>query len=60
MPQLGPISRRDLIAYLQVLHFTGPHLGRNHASMRGRGRRVTIPNPHRGDISMDLIARILR
>ena len=60
MPRLGPIKRGELISYLHSLDFTGPHPGRTHAFMVGRGRRVRLPNPHRGDISTSLLLRILR
>ncbi len=28
--------------------------------MRCAGKRVTVPNPHEGDIGTDLLSRILR
>jgi predicted RNA binding protein YcfA (HicA-like mRNA interferase family) len=59
MPLLGPISRTDLVHHLRALGFTGPYSGRTHAFMLGRGRRVHLPNPNRGDISTGLLARIL-
>ncbi len=60
MPPFGPTSRRDLIAALRALGFTGPYAGGNHEYMRGRSRRVPLPNPHQGDISRNLLTRILR
>lgn len=60
MPRFGPISRRDLVICLRNLGLDGPSPGGNHEYMEGRGRRVRIPNPHRGDVSVDLLARILR
>ena len=60
MPVFGPVSRRDLIHHLRDLGFDGPHPGRRHQVMR-RGRlQISIPNPHRGDISRPLLAEILR
>ncbi len=63
MPSFGPISRRDLIAGLRALGFSGPYAGGNHQYMRCgglAGRRVALPNPHQGDIGRGLLARILR
>jgi predicted RNA binding protein YcfA (HicA-like mRNA interferase family) len=60
MPPFGPIRRRDLIAALRKLGFTGPFSGGRHEFMRRVDLVLTIPNPHRGDIGRDLLARILR
>ena len=60
MPRLGPIGREDLIFYLKRLGFEGPYSGRKHQFMvRGRFR-LTIPNPHRKEIGISLLNRILR
>lgn len=60
MPPFGPISRRDLIAALRLAGFEGPRPGAKHAVMiRGR-RYLRIPNPHRADLSKDLLSRLLR
>jgi len=60
MPPFGPISRQKLIAYLRQAGFEGPVAGSRHAMMWRESRRVAIPNPHRGEIGRDLLARILR
>jgi predicted RNA binding protein YcfA (HicA-like mRNA interferase family) len=60
MPAIGPIKRRELIAYLRALGFDAPVSGGDHQYMRGRGRKLRIPNPHMDDISRGLLARILR
>jgi predicted RNA binding protein YcfA (HicA-like mRNA interferase family) len=60
MPAFGPIRRRDLIVALRKLGFTGPFSGGRHEFMRRADLVLTIPNPHRGDIGRDLLARILR
>ncbi|MBM3327719.1 MAG: type II toxin-antitoxin system HicA family toxin [Calditrichaeota bacterium] len=59
---MKPISRRDLIYRLKRLGFTGPFAGGRHDQMRraDEGFRIPIPNPHRGDISVDLLKKILR
>ena len=59
MPAFGPISRRDLIAYLREIGFDGPYTRSGHPYMAKDRIKVTIPNPHRGDISRRLLATIL-
>ncbi|HEY8691569.1 MAG TPA: type II toxin-antitoxin system HicA family toxin [Chloroflexota bacterium] len=59
MPRLGPVKRDDLIRYFQQLGFDEPRYS-GHAFMRGRGRKVKIPNPHEGGISAGLLRHILR
>ena len=60
MPPFGPIHRRDLIRNLRRLGFEGPFSGGKHQFMVRRDVTVRIPNPHRGDIGVGLLARILR
>ena len=60
MPQLGPVRRSELISRLRQLGFEGPFAGGKHQFMLGRGRRLTLPNPHLGDIGPALLVRILR
>jgi predicted RNA binding protein YcfA (HicA-like mRNA interferase family) len=60
MPPFGPIRRRDLIRNLGRLGFEGPFSGGKHQFMVRRDVTVRIPNPHRGDIGVGLLARILR
>jgi len=60
MPSFGPIKRKDLIHYLRELGFEGPYVGGKHQYMVRGESRLAIPNPHQGDISRDLLARILR
>lgn len=60
MPPFGPISRDQLVAYLRRLGFDGPHPGGKHQYMVRDATRLRVPNPHRGDIGRDLLARILR
>lgn len=60
MPRFGPVSRRDLIRGLQTLGFDGPYSGGKHQFMIRREHTVRVPNPHQGDISRELLARILR
>ena len=66
MPRLTPVSRREFIRRLRALGFTGPHVGGRHQFLL-KGERVlgpvsrrARPNPHRGDISVALLTRLLR
>jgi len=58
---LRPCSRREFIRKLRALGFAGPFAGGNHQFMSKKDRlSVRVPNPHQGDISVDLIKRILQ
>ena len=60
MPRLGPVKRQDLIRYLKQLGFEGSYSGGKHQFMiRGR-RTLSLPNPHRGEIGIGFLTRILR
>jgi len=60
MPVFGPISRKDLVRYLRKMGFDGPYSGGKHQFMLKGDVTLIIPNPHKGDISRELLARILR
>jgi predicted RNA binding protein YcfA (HicA-like mRNA interferase family) len=60
MPRFGPVARRDLIRNLRAAGFSGPDAAGKHQIMRRCDVTISIPNPHLGDISADLLARILR
>ena len=60
MPRLGPIKRQDLIRYLKQLGFEGPYSGGKHPFMLKGDRTLRIPNPHRSEIGVSLLTRILR
>jgi predicted RNA binding protein YcfA (HicA-like mRNA interferase family) len=60
MARLTPVSRRELIQRLKQLGFEGPYTGGRHEFMLRETQRLILPNPHRGDISADLLARLLR
>ncbi|OWY63483.1 hypothetical protein B7486_52885 [cyanobacterium TDX16] len=60
MPPFGPIKRRELIRYLQQLGFPEPFSRGKHQHMKRGDLTLIIPNPHQGDISRELLARILR
>jgi predicted RNA binding protein YcfA (HicA-like mRNA interferase family) len=60
VPSLGPISRRNLISTFRKLGFDGPYSGGKHEFMIRGDVTVRLPNPHRGDIGVALLSRILR
>ena len=60
MPAWGAVKRRDLVAGLRALGFQGPFSGGKHEFMVHTDLVLTIPNPHRGDISVALLALVLR
>ncbi len=60
MPPIGPTKRKDLIYYLRQAGYSGPMKGSDHEVMVRGTRTIRIPNPHKGDISKDLLLRLLR
>lgn len=60
MPRFGPIKHNDLIDYLKQLKFDGPYVGGKHQLMRRGAVTIRLPNPHRGDIGREWLARLLR
>ncbi|MFP4067912.1 MAG: type II toxin-antitoxin system HicA family toxin [Spirochaetaceae bacterium] len=60
MSRLTPVSREELIRRLRRLGFEGPFKGGKHQFMLRRQLRLTLPNPHKQTISVDLLKRILR
>ncbi|MBP6440762.1 MAG: type II toxin-antitoxin system HicA family toxin [Caldilineaceae bacterium] len=45
---------------MQSLGFDGSYAGGSHEFMLRNGRRLILPNPHRNQVSVDLLARLLR
>jgi len=60
MPTFGPIKRKDLLKALKQAGFEGPYAGGKHEFLVKEELRLVIPNPHQGEISKDLLVRILR
>jgi predicted RNA binding protein YcfA (HicA-like mRNA interferase family) len=60
MPKLSPVKWSELVKRLRALGFEGPFAGGKHPYMIKGDLVLTIPNPHRREISPDLLARILR
>jgi len=60
MSKLAPVSFSELVRKLRALGFKGPFGGGKHLFMVKEDLRLTVPNPHRQDIGVDLLKRILR
>lgn len=60
MPRLHPIQRVELITRLELFGYNGPHSGGKHQFMIRGNVRLVLPNPHKKDISVDLLKRIIR
>ncbi len=60
MPAFGSIKRKDFIRALKDAGFEGPHSGGKHEFMVKGNLRLTLPNPHQGEIGRDLLSRILK
>ena len=55
-----PVKHREMLRRLRVLGWSGPQQKGAHPFMTKAGRRLTVPNPHRGDIDWHLMKRILQ
>jgi predicted RNA binding protein YcfA (HicA-like mRNA interferase family) len=60
MPPFKPIKRQELIRQLKKLGFSAPKSGGKHQYMVKGQLKLFIPNPHQGDFSKSLLAKILR
>jgi predicted RNA binding protein YcfA (HicA-like mRNA interferase family) len=60
MPPFGPIKRKELVKALKQAGFEGPFAGGKHEFLVKGELRLVLPNPHQGEISRELLARILR
>jgi predicted RNA binding protein YcfA (HicA-like mRNA interferase family) len=60
MPIFSSIKRKDLVSALKQTGFDGPHAGGKHEFMVKGNLRLTLPNPHQGEIGKDLLSRILK
>ena len=57
---MKPISYKDFIRKQKDIGFEGPFSGGKHQYMIKGNIRLTLPNPHRKEISIDLLIRLLR
>ncbi|MDH5364254.1 MAG: type II toxin-antitoxin system HicA family toxin [Dehalococcoidia bacterium] len=60
MAELSPVSWAELIRRLRKLGFEGPYRGGKHPYMIKGSLVLTIPNPHRREIGVALLSRILK
>ncbi|MGA0555730.1 type II toxin-antitoxin system HicA family toxin [Larkinella sp. VNQ87] len=60
MSPFKSIKRSDLIYFLPQAGFTGPESGGKHQFMLKGNLKLTIPNPHQGEISVGLLGRLLK
>jgi hypothetical protein len=60
VPFFGATSRRDFIKFLRKAGFDGPFVGGRHEFVVRDKYQVRLPNPHTGDISKDLMVRLLK
>ena len=60
MAKLSPISWSNLVKKLKQFGFNGPYQGGKHPYMVKGDLVLTLPNPHRKEIGIDLLIRILR
>jgi predicted RNA binding protein YcfA (HicA-like mRNA interferase family) len=59
--RLLPCSRLEFIRKLRRLGYDGPFAGGRHSYMtKVDCPTATVPNPHEGEISVGLLAKILR
>ena len=54
-----PIKHRELVRRFRLLGWQGPWQKGKHPFLVKDGRRLTIPNPHQGDVDWTLTKRIL-
>jgi len=55
-----PIKHRELLRRFHKLGWSGPQQRGKHPFLVKNERRLTIPNPHDGDIDWSLMKRILK
>ncbi len=60
MAELRPVAWQDLIKRLNRLGFDGPYHGGKHPYMINGNLVLTVPNPHRKEIGVPLLVKILK
>ena len=60
MVRVTPVDWKKFVKRLRQLGFDGPYQEGKHPYMIKGDLILTIPNPHDGDIGIDLLTRILR
>ena len=60
MAKLSPISWSNPVKKLKKFGSDGPYYGGKHPYMVKGDLVLTLPNPHRKEVGIDLLIRILR
>lgn len=60
MARLAAVNWTELVRGLRKSGFDGPFQGGKHPYMIKGDLVLTLPNPHRNEISIDLLTRILK
>ncbi|KFD40473.1 hypothetical protein HX99_00660 [Peptococcaceae bacterium SCADC1_2_3] len=60
MAKISPVSWTELVRHLKELGFDGPYQSGKHPYMIKVNLVLAIPNPHRKEIDVDLLLRILK
>lgn len=60
MSRISSVSFNEFLRKLRALGYEGPHGGGKHLFMIKGDLRLTIPNPHKQEIGVDLLQRILK
>ncbi len=58
--RLAPVKRADLVRRLRALGWQGPNAGTKHQHMAKGNVQLTIPNPHGGEIGVNLLKLLLK
>ncbi|MBN2441594.1 MAG: type II toxin-antitoxin system HicA family toxin [Spirochaetales bacterium] len=60
MSKLKPISWKEFVKKLKLFGFIGPYQEGKHPYMLKGDVVLTVPNPHKKEISIDLLSRLLK
>ena len=60
MAKINPVSWKALVKKLKKIGFEGPYPGGKHPYMIKGDIVLTLPNPHKKEIGIDLLMRILK
>lgn len=60
MADLVPVNWPNLIKKLNKLGFEGPYYGGKHPYMVKGNLVLTVPNPHRKEVRVPLLSKILK
>ncbi len=55
-----PVSWKQLVKRLKDFGFEGPFSGGKHPYMVKKELVLTLPNPHKNEISVDLLSHVLK